>query len=552
MPRFLAIDADAHGLTVAAGSVRGGAVLLERAPLWLDAPQPLAPSGVAALAPRLAELLKSAGIAPAPVLFALGRDKVVMKELKHPPSAPQDEPAIVRFQAMKEFTESPDDGVLDYVPLGAEASGERRSLVAFVNKDVYAAAQALCDGSGLKLAVVSPRPFAAASAAARAVTTGAMPVPDVVDAAIAVLTLNETSGEFAVVKNGVIRFSRPVSAIAMASEAALVGALRNNLAMYAAQSGGDAVQAIYLAEADAGLSGWSGRLGASLPVPVYPFDPLAGFAGVEAIAPKQRARFAGVVGLLAGQAKFGPSPINFAQPRQPKAAVDPNRNRNAVVVLVGLVLLAGVALGGYILVSNSNAMTASMRRQVEAVKKQIEDAEPNAKRLAAAEDFEKRGVAWIDELYDLSVQFPDINKMKVTSFVGTAIPPPTAKDKQRQTLSATQAPRASANVIVPVAKLRLQIASENATFPEELVRSLSRESRYYSGVKMTTGPLLAGGGSRTPTQQFIVDAQLAHRSPADYLAKLRVTVPKPVEAEKPAAPVPDDFPNGFDPDGGNP
>ncbi len=552
MPRFLAIDADAHGLTVAAGTVRGGAVQLDGAPLWLDAPQPLAPSGVAALAPRLAELLKSAGVAPAPTLFAFGRDKVVMKELKHPPSPPQDEPAVVRFQALKEFTESPDDGVLDYVPLGAEPSGERRSLVAFVNKDVYAAAQSLCERAGLKLAVATPRPFAAASAAARAVTTGAMPVPDAVDAAIAVLTLNESSGEFAVVRNGAIRFSRPLSAIAMAREAALVGALRNNLAMYAAQSGGDAVQAIYLAEADAGLTGWSGRLGASLPVPVYPFDPLAGFPGAERIPPKQRARFAGVVGLLAAQAKFGPSPINFAQPRQPKAAVDPNRNRNAVGVLVGLVLFAGLALGGYILVSNSNAMTANMRRQVEAVKKQIEDAEPNAKRLAAAEEFEKRGVPWIDELYDLSVQFPDIAKMKVTSFVGTAIPPPTAKDKQKAPPVGSGAVRA--NALVPVAKLRLQIASENATFPEELVRSLSRESRHYSGVKMTTGALLPGGSARTPVQQFIVEAQLAHRAPADYTAKLRVTVPKPVEAERPAAPVQpvEEFPAGFDPDGGNP
>jgi hypothetical protein len=545
VPRYLAIDADAHGLTVAAGTVRGGSVQIERTPLALDAPQALSPSTAAALGQRLAELLKSAGVAPAPVLFAVGRDRIVFKEIKHPPSPPQDEPSVVRFQAMKEFTESPDDGVLDYVPLGAEPSGERRSLVSFINRDVYAAIQTVCDTAGLKLAAVTPRPFAIASAAARAVTTGAIPVPDAVDAAIGVLTLNETSGEFAVVKNGAIRYSRPISAIAMTGEAALVGALRNNLAFYSAQAGGDAVQAIYLAEAETGLSGWSGRLGASLPVPVFPFDPLAGTDGAERVPPRLRSRFAGVVGLLAGQAKFGPPPINFAQPRQPKATVDPSRNRNAIAVLLGLVVLAGLALGGYILVSNSNATTANMRRQVDSLKSQIEDAEPNAKRLAAAEDFEKRGVPWIDELYDLSVQFPDIAKMKLTSFVGTAIPPPTAKDKLKQLQTPTRA-----NATQAVAKLRLQIASENGTFPEELVRSLSKESRYYSGVKMTTGALLPGGSARTPVQQFIVEAQLAHRSPADYSAKLRVSAPKPVDAEKPAAPVPvEELVPGFDPEG---
>lgn len=547
MPRYLAIDADARGLTVAAGSVRGGAIQLEQALVLPDA-GPLVPSSAAALGQRVAELLKSAGLAPAPVLFSIGRDRVVMKEIKHPPSPPQDEPAIVRFQAMKEFTESPDDGVIDYVPVGSDLSGERRSTVAYLNRELLIAIRTLCESAGLKVAAIAPRPYAAAAAAARAVTTGAIPVPDAVDAAIAVLTLDETSGEFAVVKNGALRMTRPVSAIAMANEAALVGELKRNLAVYSAQSGGDAIQAVYLAEAETGLTGWSGRLGASLPVPVFPFDPLAGTPATDRVPPKQRGRYTGVVGLLANQAKFGPPAMNFAQPRQPKAVVDPNRNRNAIIALLGLVILGGLAFGGFILVQNSNAQTTALRRQLEDAKKQIEELEPNAKRLAAAEEFEKRSITWIDEMYDLAVLFPDINKMKLTSFVGTAIPPPTTKDK----LKAANAPKAGGKAaLVPVAKVRLQVASENATFPEELVRALARESKYYSNVRMTIGALLPGGNSRSPTQQFIVETQVGYRTPTDYTSKLRVSLPKPVEAEKPAAPA-EEFPAGIEPDGGNP
>lgn len=551
MPRYLAIDADPNGLTVASGNVRGGTLQLEQTLSWSEAPQALSPSTATMLGQQLAAFLKSAGVAPAPVLFAIGRDRIVMKEVKHPPSPPQDEPAVVRFLAMKEFTESPDDGVLDYTPIGVEPSGDRRSLVAFLQKDTFNSIKTLCDAAGLKIAAITPRPFAAASAAARAVTTGAIPVPDGIDSAIAVLTLNENSGEFTVVRNGAIRFSRAVSSIALSSEASLVGELRRNLAVYSAQSGGDNIQAIYLAEAESGLTGWSGRLGASLPVPVYPFDPLADSVAAQGVPPKLRARFTGVVGLLAGQAKFGPAAINFAQPRQPKAEVNPNRNRNAIAALLGLILLSGLAFGGYILVSNSNAVTNNLRAQVESLKSEIELKEPDSKRLAAAEDFEKRNVPWIDEIYELSVLFPDINKMKVTSFVGTAIPPPNTKNNLKVVQNA--APKTTGPSITPVANLRLLVASENGTLPEELVRSLARESKYYSNVRMTIGALLPGGSSRAPVQQFVIESKLAHRSPAEYSSKLRVTLPKPAEPDQnPAEPPVEVLQPGIDLDGDNP
>ncbi len=555
MPRFLAIDSDAHGLTVASGNVKGGSVQIEQTFSWNDLPTVLTPASAAAAGPRLAEMLKTAGIAPAPVLFAISREKIVLKEIKHPPSPPQDEPAVVRFLAIKEFTESPDDGVLDYLPLGTEPTGERRSLVAFVNKDNYQSIKILCESAGLKVMQVTPRPFATAAAAARAVTTGAIPVPDAVDAAIAVVTLNEKTGEFNVVKNGALRFTRTISPIAMASETSLVGELRRNLAVYSAQAAGDEIQAVYLAEAETGLMGWSGRLGASLPVPVYPFDPLVGTSVADRVPPKERTRYTGVIGLLAGQAKFGPPAINFAQPRQPKADIHPHRNRNAVLALVGLVLFVGLTLGGYKLVSDSNQSTMNLRLRVKNLERQIEDAGPDAKRLAAAEAFEGRNVPWIDELYDLSVHFPDISKMKLTQFVGTAIPPPANKNRIRTTTVTPAARTVKKDEEPPVAKMRLQVASENGTLPEELVRSLARVSKYYSGVKMTTGALLPGGSSRNPVQQFVVEAQLARRSPADYTHKLRVSAPKPLAPvpELPVDPNPpgEAFPPDFGLDGDN-
>ncbi|QEL18802.1 hypothetical protein [Limnoglobus roseus] len=565
MARYLAIDADAHGLTVASGTVRSGVVHLEQTLSWTENPQPLSPSTAGPLGRKLAELLKTAGIAPAPVLFAIGRDRIILKEIKHPPSPPQDEPAVVRFQAIKELTESPDDGVLDYLPLGSDAAGERRASVAFLHNDQFKSFRAMCDAANLKLAGVTPRPFAAASAAARAVTTGAVPAPDSADAATAVVTLGESAGEFTVVKAGLVRFSRPISAMATANEATLVAELRKNLNVYSAQAAGDAIQAIYLAEGETGSGGWSGRLGASLPVPVHAFDPLAGSPAAERIPPRIRSRFAGVVGLLAGKAKIGPAPMNFAQPRQPRAAVNPNRNRLAVAALLGIVLLAALGFGGYVLVRDAEARTTALRAEVARLDDGIKNLEPDVKRLAAAEEYDRRNVPWLDEIYDLSVHFPDINKMKVVAYVGDALPPPTNKQKAvaqgpppapgQPAAVATPVTPAVKAVPGPVAKIRLTVVSENPTLPQELVQALARESRFYSGVRMTTGALLPGGTSRTPVQQFFIDANVVRRAPVDYAALLRVTLPKPVAAaaERPAVPDPDDLPGdplGGLPDGG--
>ena len=119
MSRYLAIDIDPQGLFVAAGTVRGGTARVEGALAWSDdGPPPLTAESAKAIGEQLRERLRAAGIASGPVLIAVGRERVILKELRYPAVPPAEEPALVRFQAMKELTENPDDVVLDYAPLG--------------------------------------------------------------------------------------------------------------------------------------------------------------------------------------------------------------------------------------------------------------------------------------------------------------------------------------------------------------------------------------------------------------------------------------------------
>src|SRR5207248_11732675 len=122
---------------------------------------------------RLRDRLRAAGVAPAPVLVSVGRGRVILKELRYPAVPPADEPSVVRFQALKELSDAPDDLVLDYTPLSnGAAEGERRSTAVVIRKELFAAIQQMCAAANLRLVAVTPRPYAVAAGLARGFAAG--------------------------------------------------------------------------------------------------------------------------------------------------------------------------------------------------------------------------------------------------------------------------------------------------------------------------------------------------------------------------------------------
>ena len=189
----------------------------------------------------------------------------------------------------------------------------------FVRKQTIQAARQFCEAAGLRLAAVTPRPFAAVAAARHAFAIGAVPAPDDPAGPIAVVTLGDRGGEFTVGRGGDLSFSRTIPTHALAGESALVAELKRNLAVYAGQYPTAPIEAVYLAEPDEPGIGWAGRVRAALHLPVYAFDPLAGSAAAESVPAALRGRFAGPVGLLAARSASAVLPINFVHPRQPRS-----------------------------------------------------------------------------------------------------------------------------------------------------------------------------------------------------------------------------------------
>ena len=285
----------------------------QRALVWQEEKTPN-PAEAEELGRLLRDRLKSAGIAPAPVLACVGRDRVILKDLHFPAVPPGEEAAVVRFQAVKELSDAPEDVVIDYVGTSAPGASEQNVLALIVRREVLSTYQKLCHAAGLKLAALTPRVFGTAAGLRKTAGAG-----DDADGAVAAAVIGERWAEFCVVRG-----QAPVLARSMGVGPGLAGEVRRNLMVYAGQAGRPPIRALKIAGGGQELRE---RLGELLDVPIQEFDPFAGAVGLD-VPPGSRGAFAGAAGLLFARAESRGLPINFVQPRQPKPPSDPkNRPR---------------------------------------------------------------------------------------------------------------------------------------------------------------------------------------------------------------------------------
>lgn len=516
---FIAIDLEAGGVYAVAGTARGAAKVLH-AVAWTgddgDPPPALTPDAAKTFGEALREKLKAVGGAGAPVLVGVGRDRVILKELKHPPVPPAEEPALVRFQAIKEMSDSPDDTVLDYVPLAAAAgdpAGERRVMAVMLRKEVLGAVQAMVAAAGLKLAGVTPRPYAVAAGLGRAMATGAAPAPDRKGETVAALTLGPGGGEFTAVRDGEVVLTLALPAPVLASESMLVAQLRRNLTVYAGQHPGHPIEAVYLAEVG---QGWAGRLSAALGVPVFAYDPLAGAAAK--VPEYLRGRFAGAVGLLAARA-HGDLPINFAQPRQPRAAADPGKRRLVFAAALAALLLGASGAAGVYLKASSDTAVERLTADRDSLKERVEGGAGDVKRHDAVDAWTKRRVSYLDELHDLSDRLPPGDTVRVTEFKST--PGVIGKDG-KQPVQANVELKIAATAAQPVSDLVTAFERDNPA--QE--KGKPAVNKYYVGTGTTAGAALTGSGLGRHTQGFTVKTGVNYREPNRYDRHPQFTPPK--------------------------
>jgi Tfp pilus assembly PilM family ATPase len=510
LPRFLTLDVEQGQLHLSSAQVRSNSTKIERALIVPDVG-----AMTAATAPeigrRLREALKDAGVAPAPVLISVGREKLVLKEIKLPAGiTPAEEANVIRFQAQKELTEAGDSVVIDYfaAPI-PEADGQRRALAFAMRKDLTNAYKALCAAAGLKLVGITPRPFGAMASYQKAIKDGAVMPPASAEWPVAVLTLGEKWAELLIGKNGNIIFSRPLTTTALSSEAALLASIRNNLAVFNGQSPQNQVRALYVVEAET-AGRWQGRIQDGISLPTFAYDPLAGVDGE--VTPESRANFAALIGLFAYALRPSTLPVNFLAPHEPRVARDPKQQQQiTIAAAVGLLLVGAIAFGRW--------KVADKDTEIERLTAAINDAEEETKRLdpawkeyKAVADWQNSGVNWLDELYDLTARFPDPKDTRLDLFVGQPV-----DQQQGAAAKNSKEPKHAA-------KLDLTVSTLSHDAVMSLNDSLRNDRYYILGGPESKGAVNAGAATNRPDakprQLYVLRSQLDHRDPRDYQMKL--------------------------------
>ncbi len=460
--RFLALDWDQNQLHLVAATLSGDKVNFTRALLIDDAGTPN-PGQSEQLGKLLRDRLKEFGVSGAPVLACLGRDRLILKEIRYPTVPAHEEAGVVRFQAVKELSEAPDDVVIDYTPLPATSEGERRAQIFVVRRELVTAYQTLCQAAGLKLAGLAPRPHGMAACLRSLIgMTPLVPNPEPADAAVALVTVGEKWAEFAILKGNALLQTRTLTV-----GAGLAGEIRRNLTVYAGQQAQSPVKAVYLA-LSGDQSALREKLVESLEVPVHPFDPFAGAEGKQ-LPSSGRGTFVGAIGLLHLMARAGSLPVNFVQAKHVRAPADPNQRLHVLAGCLVAALLVGGLLWGNFAVNEQRAALAEKDRELSDLTRQTQIERDKNKTLQALHEWE--GVSWPDELYELSAKMPKVTTtFKVRSLKGTVERP-----ERLSTPGGVRTPLTASTMGLnsrPAARFDLKFPSGSSTPLEQLTTEL--------------------------------------------------------------------------------
>jgi Tfp pilus assembly PilM family ATPase len=492
-------DQDQFHLLCVQSARRGVQVM--RAVTWRH-PEPFTPSTAERVGRALREFLKGEKIAPAPVLFGIGRDRVHLKELRFPPIASHEEAALVRFQTAKEMTESIDNYAIDYATLEREARGGERQVIAVAaRRDMVQMIQTLCQAAGLKLQAVTPRLFGTAAALAQAVRPDASPLTPSRHNVILVLGQRWAELSF-------YRGERLMQAQALARGPLLLSEIKRNIAVFQAQHAVDmdvsAPECLYVFGDDAEVVQ---ALQAGLNLPVVVLDPL----NQEAAAAQTQnpAPFAGALGLALLWSQNKERPINLQAPKKAQAPVSVTRQR-------GMIYGAAAALVLFFLFGGMYYVLASKRdklRQLAAANVQYdEDLKSVAQERAdidAYKDWEQTSIPWLEEIYDLTARYPHEIGFRVNQFSAETYGKKQAKDGYvgHITLSGLMPPGKDGSVY-------------------QLNAALSRDSHLRPNVKK-----IRGSATGTAPQEFQLDIDIAKQPLPKY--ETHLVLPPSIMLEPP-------------------
>ncbi len=436
--RLLAVEWDRREVRVAvADAVGRRCTIVDSFVLAHAADTEMGPAQVSESGSRLAQMLSDRDIRCRDVMVVMGRTGTELRVLTVPPAPEHELPALVRFQALRQFSSLDDNGPLDYFPLavppaeGADAT--RRVLAASISPVVVQQVQAWCRAAGLKPQRMLLRPCTLASWW-RSSTGG----PQKSRSVRLLVRLLADEADLVVLQGGEILVMRSVRMPEASPETTdhrslasrwvdvllpeirrTLGAIDHHDTADGAAAGGvtlcgEPEVVMALQDRLESALGWPVDFLGVDPSPAAP-SPIRGPAfvsGISAAAPNV-VRFAPLYGALQDEAAERPPEIDFLNPRRAPPPVSHRRRWIAAVTATLMILTFGT---GY-----ATRERARLDRQIEdlaARSKSLDRAVAQSNGLISQtkqlNGWAARDINWLEELWYLSKSLPEPGQVRVT------------------------------------------------------------------------------------------------------------------------------------------
>lgn len=363
---------------------------------------------------KIAQAVAARRLGRLDVLVALGRSNIELRQLTLPPAPEEELPALVRFQAIREFNELDEDWLLDFVPIDEAPDQPRTVLAAAIGPELVAQVQEVCAAAGWTPRRLVLRPCAAASLVGRLRPGSAFQSRLLID------LLGDEADLTVMVDRKVIflRTARlpgdPLSHPDAAS--ALLAQIRRTMAAVQNQLEGRQVASILLCGDGADHEALARQIDRQLATPTELFNPFEGLERAEELAtrlPEHPGRYAPLLGMLWDEFEEVPPAIDFFHPRQPTAPPSPRRKLVVAGVIAWALLLGFFGYSAY----TKYHLSSEVQRLQQATKeldRLLKEAEEAEKAYTKIAQWGETNIHWLEEFRRLSEKFPPAKEAMVS------------------------------------------------------------------------------------------------------------------------------------------
>jgi hypothetical protein len=351
-------------------------------------------------------ILEKQGLARTDAIVVLDRAAVELRTLTVP-NVPDAELAdIVRFQAVRQFSNLTDDWAVDFVKLSQDQDHGVEVLAAAISPQALAQVKAALDGAKIKTLKIMLRPFATAALVAPMLGENEI---------VAVVEPVGEEVDITILQDRNLVATR--SAKIRAGEEEVIGVvqeLRRTIAVAGQQIGQRKVQRIIILSRH-DRSKWGARIQSELGLTAQVIDPfeigatnkqLKGAQGIE------QDGFASLLGALVSLSSTHASQIDFINPRR-RAENKGSKQRLYVYSALAAALAILVAVGAYLPLRNLDSKIAQLREQVTSEAPNSKKAQETINEIKEIDDWVAKNINWLDELHYLSNKLPPANEFIV-------------------------------------------------------------------------------------------------------------------------------------------